>query len=597
MYTYDGSYFAANGIMFHSNRPSCHEAYVKATGVSSSPNGTWIQFGGIAGEALSIVDTSALFGGGCDAPGAGAKYESAGVTAIGSSGQPGIRGGWVLMINSTGVNTFSGNPCALGAGWFLGNQQRQVVGSLQVGSTVYDNCAIAIDLLNVLPAATSANTFYQPGVLASDPASKKLTVAANTAPNTWGETPRFSQVLCGVSTLGTTVAAVPSPQSTFTSNTPITSTLMNNTVQQSLALLNNPPMLNLGAALLTTLPNNTATVVPYSNATLIDNYNGFNNTTHTYTVPLSGVYFCHANNIFSASLATGNCASGFFITPVGSTVATTMWGGNYSTTANARVNNGCPITRVLDLSAGDKIQAFAYQNSGGSSTMGNAYWSHLILVWMAALSPPSTSLTWTPPDVHGQLFHAGYPPGTASTQLVPLWNAKVANDLNFLINKPYMMAYQTTNQTGLSANTFHTVTMNTLGGMVHGSGVYDADNYNGWSAATSQYFAKVAGWYLVTCETGLTPNSTTAGSIVAGIANATSGTIANAASQSVDWYQHMVSVTGPGPSAPLASSLYYLLPGEWVSPQVMWQPNSGSGTTSTDVTNFNSNFSVIWICE
>ena len=307
MYSYDGSYFAANGVFFHANRPTCHEAYVAASHVTSSPGGTWIQYGGISyGEALSIVDTSALFGGGCDAPASGAKYESAGVTAVGSSGQPGVRGGWVLMINSIGVKKFSANPCAVGAGWFLGEQQMQDVGSIQVGSTVQDNCAMAIDLINVLPAASSANTFYQPGILTSDPNSQFMTVASNTTPNTWGETPRFSQIWCGVSTLGTTVASLPSPQSTFTATTPITHTLMNSTVQQTLALLNNPPMVNVAQPFSAAVANNTAVIIPFNGTPQIDNYTGFTASTHTYTIKIPGVYFCHANVIFAAALTGGD---------------------------------------------------------------------------------------------------------------------------------------------------------------------------------------------------------------------------------------------------------------------------------------------------
>jgi hypothetical protein len=41
--------------------------------------------------------------------------------------------------------------------------------------------------------------------------------------------------------------------------------------------------------------------------------------------------------------------------------------------------------------------------------------------------------------------------------------------------------------------------------------------------------------------------------------------------------------------------LYYLLAGEYVQPQVMWQPNTGTPAGSTDVTNFNSTFSVMWV--
>src|ERR1700743_612509 len=89
LYTYDGSYFSANGVMFHSNRPICAEAFIVQTPVFSSPSGTWTKWGGGQGQGLAIVDTSALFGIGCDSPGQGAYFRSQGVTAVGSSGTPG----------------------------------------------------------------------------------------------------------------------------------------------------------------------------------------------------------------------------------------------------------------------------------------------------------------------------------------------------------------------------------------------------------------------------------------------------------------------------------------------------------------------------
>lgn len=605
MYTYDGTYFAAQGVMFHANRPTSHAAYIAASSVTTSPNGQWIQYGGINGEGLSILDSSALFGIGCDSPGDTAKYESAGVTANGSSGIPGVRGGWTLFFHTITTNTFtSTSTAAIGAGWFLGDQQLQDVGCIQPGSATYDNAAIAIDLIEIYTAPTSAGTYYQAAVLGADPSSKKLTVAANTAPNTWGETPRYSQIWCGVYSGGQTVSAVPGTIATFTSTTPITATLLNNSIQQPFNLLNYPPMVNQSNEFGGVVANNTATTLPFSNGTLaFDSYSGFNATTSTYTVKLPGVYFCHANTIFATALTSGACASGFNVTPSGGS-QNLIWGGRYGA-CGGKTNTAASVTRVLDLGAGDTIKAFCWQDSGGSSSLSTNYLSRFVMVWMGALAPPSTNYagTYTPPDVHGEWFHAGYAPGTGATQLVPLLNAKVQNDINFLINRPYMITYQSTAQTGLSANVWHSVTMNVPGGPIHGNAVYDGDNYNGWSAATNSYVAQVAGWYLCTAEVGLTPNATTAGSIVAGFSNATSGGIANnatistGATTSTDWYQHMVSVTANGPTAPLACSLYYLLPGESVSPMVMWQPNTGSGTTSTDVTLFNSSFSAIWICE
>lgn len=596
MYTYDGSYFSANGVFFHSNRPICQETYGLVTTVGSQPNGQWVQWGGIKGEGFSVIDTSALFGIGCDSPGHGAFFRSSGVTAVGSSGSPGVRGGWVLMVNFLAVSTGSSTvKASTGAGWFINNAASvNDVGCIQPSSSFKSNASFAINLFNV----GTATGYYNPGTFMADPNSHQFTAQSNTV-NTCGETSRFSQIWCGVNANGSTVSSIPAPQTTFTATTPITSTLLNNTIQQSLQLLNYPPMLNEAGGLSATVTNNSATVAPFvSGNKIIDNYNGMNYTSHFYTVPLSGLYFCHANILLASALTTGNCAAGFFVIPNGSTARTTFFGGNYGVTQNANVQNGCPITRMFDLQAGDQVAAFGYQNSGSSSAFGSMYHSHFIMVWMGALSAPSTSLTWTPPDTSGVLMQAGNPPGTGTGQMVPLFQSKVANDLNFLINKPYFMAQQKTVQTGLSANVFHTVTMDTVGGQVHGSAVFDADNYNGWTTgASNAYVAQQPGWYLVLAEVGITPNASTAGSVMAGIRCPVSGglTVPTSSNSPPDWYQEMVATQVPGPSAPTALGLYYLLAGESVSPQIQWQPNTGTGTFSTDVTSFNSTFSVVWV--
>lgn len=593
LYTYDGSYFAANGVMFHANRPICQETYFKATLVGSSPNGQWVQWGGVKGEALGIVDNSALYGIGCDSPAQGAFFHSSGVTAVGSSGTAGLRGGWVLMITFLGIGNFSSaTKPSMGVGWFIaGSPSVNDVGTIQPGSNVKSNSGFAINMFNV----GTATGYYNPGSWVADAGSKNFTAAANTA-NSCGEVARFSQIWCGVNTNGTTVATVPTPQTVFTSTTPITNTLMNSTIQQSLQILNYPPMLNCAGGLSASIPNNTPTIAPFaSGSVILDSYGGYSSTTHFYTVKQSGVYFVHANMLYASTLSTGTCAAGFTVKTIGGSNFS-IWGGNYNITTNTNVQNGCPITRVLDLQAGDQIAPFGFQLSTAAGSFGSMFHSHFILTWLGALAPASTSLTWTPPEVTGQLLHAGNAPGTQSGEMVPLFNSKIANDLNFLINRPYLINEQTVSQTGLTPNVFHTVVMNTVPtGPVHGT-TFDMDNYNGWvSGVNNNYTAQAAGWYLVTAELSLTPG--VAGSIMSGILCPVSGGLTAPTSNNSppDWYQEYPATTVVGPSAATACGLYYLLPGETVAPQIQWQPNSGTVATSTDVTNYNSTFSAVWI--
>jgi hypothetical protein len=582
MYTYDGSYFSAQGVMFHANRPVCHEAYTENTTFGSNPAGYWIQFGGINGEGLGIVDTSALFGIGCDSPARGARYQSSGVTANGSSGVAGIRGGWVLMIHFLSVTPASGTPAAIGAGWYYGSTVRLDVGSVQVASTLRDNSAFAIDLIDV----TGATQYYIPAINCSDPNSVKYTARTNTTPNTVGETPRFTQLWCSVDTAnGATVSTVPTPQTAFTSSTPITSTLMNSTVKNTLNLLNYPPIFNVQQAQALTINASTQTTVPFSGGVLIDNYAGFSTSTHTYTVQLAGVYFCHATVAIKQGTG-GNVSCGFIVN------GSTMWGPNYQGVSVSGQQPSVTITRVLDLNVGDTLKVFVY-STNASQIVTPTYNSHFIMVWLNALATVS-NLTWTAPDVHGQLLPAAAPPGTAPGQLVDIFNSKISNDLNFLLNKPYLLAYQSVAQTGIAVNVWTTVVMDQLKGLVHAS---TGDNYGGWTSGTSNsYAAKVAGWYLVTEEVSIAPTAT-AGNVVAGISCPVSGgvTAPVGGNGPPDWYQSMPPVSSGGPSAATACGLYYLAVGETVAPQIEFRATSG--TFATSVSSFNSTFSCLWVCE
>lgn len=592
MYTYDGTYFAAQGVMFHANKPCAHEAYTQFGVLSkSSPNGTWFTFGGARGNAISILDTSALFGVGADFPGTQATYHSVGVTTPGSSGIPGQRGGWVLMFQTMPWNATSGSPSAVGAGWAqiasgtTTSVIRQNIGTIQQGNTAHKTCAFAIDLFPI----TNLTGPFAPSVLVADPNSTQFTVVSNTAPNSVGQTPRFTQfwAACDQNN-GATVTTIPSPQTVFTNSTPISHQLLNNTINQTLTLLNYPPVLNVSANLSQTIPTSSVTKVQYGAAQIIDTYHSWNSSTHTYTVPLSGVYFVHANIVFGIQSVSGNFQCG--LTVNGSNIN----GPNYppAMTGN-KIQTAVAITRMLDLQAGDTVSAFAFTTQASGTSLSNVYYTRLIMVWLNVISA-SSGLTWTPPDVHGELLAAGTPPGTGTGQLVPIFNSKIANDLNFVLNKPYLLASQHTAQTGLANTTFVTINMDTISGPIHAS---VGDNYSGWDSTNHRYTAKVAGWYMAVGEFSMAPNASTAGTLAAALNVPSSGGLAPPAGAlgPPDWYQELIPVTSGNPSAATALGLYYLNPGEYIQPQVQWI--NASGTFSTSVSSFNSTFSVLWICN
>jgi len=173
-------------------------------------------------------------------------------------------------------------------------------------------------------------------------------------------------------------------------------------------------------------------------------------------------------------------------------------------------------------------------------------------------------------------------------------NTKIANDLNFLLNRPYLMVHQSTAQSS-TVNQFVPVTMQAVGGLVHGS---TGDNYGGWSAVNNKYTAQVAGWYLAVEEISVTAGAGASDQITAGFSVPTSGGFASPATShgQPDWYQSLPLVSGgTQPAGATAIGCYYLNQGETIAPAMMYQSQARTAWT-TDVThNFNSHFELLWL--
>ena len=212
---------------------------------------------------------------------------------------------------------------------------------------------------------------------------------------------------------------------------------------------------------------------------------------------------------------------------------------------------------------------------------------------MTPQAAAGTVLSFTPP-VTGFRFQAGVLAGTALTAAL---NARIGNDVNFLLNRPYFTGWQATAQTGFASSSgFHQVTIDTLGALPRGG---NGDNYGGWSTANSWYASQVAGWYLVIADLyAVPPVSGTAGVLTAGIYCSSSGGVAPVSSP--DQYQQVyypVSTGGPPPGV-TAIGLYYLQPGEYVYPVIQAQTWGGTWGTlvSTGTANtVHSQFSAFWM--
>jgi len=593
LYSFDGTGMAANGILFHTHRPAVLEvmgagaATVAGAAVNSQPRGVWSNLGSFKGlgTAYAVLDTSALFGLGSDNPAQYATFESGYVasTLNGTAGAKKTSGGWVLawVFPSLGHPSAPTSP-GTGCGFYQKGSPVSY-GVIQTGSTSRDDCPFCLDLLN------TGGAVFSPAVFCGSSNAAGFSVAAN-GTGTCGEMPRMGGFWVSVSQDGAalTVTSPPSIPVTYTPATQITQASFGSNISAICNFLNYPPCLRVSQQLTTTVTAGTYTTVPFTATPSVDSYAGFSTTSSTYTVPVSGVYLVHANVIFSGNSTSGNRAAYLLVN------GTRVFGGNYLANSQQYMGTGTPITRILDLRAGDTIQVGVY--STASTTLGT-YPSRLVVCWLSALG---SGLGYTVPDTTWR-----WTAGTPGSQLPALFTRYIGNDLNFLVSKPYALAYQATAQP-LTLGSWTAVRMDTVAGMIHGS---PGDNYGGWSTSLSAtiggtkvpglagYQAKVPGWYLVFHETSVTVSPSSPAEVVAGIICPTSGGIpqpTDSTGTQVDWYQHVQcgGLSG-GPPAATAIGLYYLAAGEYVIPAVMPQDNPSSPSTS--ISSYNSSFGCVWV--
>ena len=286
-----------------------------------------------------MVDNAALFGIGSDFPGDAASFQSAGAIGPGSNGIAGQYGGWNLLFSFIPLSAFSGTVNTYGVVWSLNGSQGPDVGVFTQGSTARSNCGFAVNLIQRI--AGQGSQIYAPRRQQRTHPGTSLNVIANTA-TTCGQTPRFGEIWMGVSNgNGLTVPAVPTPLTAITGTTQLSAATFNNSIQQTFNLLNNPPMLNCEVSTSGTVPANTVTAVPFTITPLVDNYSGYSTSATTYTVKLPGIYFVHANIIFSETFTSGQALAGIKVN------ATNYLGGSYNAAVTPAQNTGASVTKVL----------------------------------------------------------------------------------------------------------------------------------------------------------------------------------------------------------------------------------------------------------
>jgi hypothetical protein len=565
LYLYGGQYFVANGIRFHARRP-IYKSYNANSG-NSTASGNWcLAYGNSSnGSPASsvIVDTPGLVGAWFDPKTSGSIQLN---NLLGGSGLRGLPGGLMLGI-SYALWPATANTGNYGAGF--GNRsnassQPFSQGTFQAANSAHQGCAICIDLVD-------SNSF-QGAPFGLNGTGGSLSPVATTNADGSGWASRWLACWASVYTAnGHTASNAPAPVTSWTSTSPtLTSTLLNgNTgLRDVLRVLNMPPLLRAEAGSSQSLTAGTDTTLNIAADSGMDSYNGF--ASNTYTVPFTGLYFVHGyagiNNI------SGRVRAGIRINST-----TTYWGPFCAAPGSGGM--AASKTQIFSLNAGDTIKLRASASVAATTTTTNP--ARLVVLYLGGLG--ARSPVPTPPDTTYR-WAAGQP-GPLDT----LFNQHVANDLLFLTQRPYLLAYQATTQTGISASTPTSVTMDTVKGIVHAD---SGDNYNGWNAAGNKYVAPVSGWYLAVTEAFLAQPTLTSTPSVLGLLG-----LSPNGSDPWDRYQQQNMVTGSDGSGASAVSFYYLRAGDSIQPGVETF-DSTSTTIATDVTTgINSHFEVVWLGE
>ena len=400
----------------------------------------------------------------------------------------------------------------------------------------------------------------------------------------------------GVSGSAYGTPSLPAPYSNWSDATTVgtassASVNINAGVRDVLNFLANPPVFRTGIGSFSqTIPTGALTAVTPNGGGAADNYTGWSPGTNTYTVQRDGLYLCHGLVSFNASSAGTVRAAGVTVNP-GGAGAVTFWGPPGLPTASGTCN--VSKTALLDLHAGDTVQLACFQNSGGGLALTTSGNTRLILAWLCELGAPASS--WAPPDTTFQWQAATLPTAQAG-DLTALLQQHLGNDLGFLVNRPYLLAYQSvTPQTGLTASAFSTVQFGAASGLVWNT---PGDSYGGWtSSPPNAYTAQVPGWYLAVGEFFSATTQAAGPAVIAGLQVSSSGGVTPA--NATDYYQqNAVTNAASWGGGATVFGLIYLNTNETVTPVI-----NGAGYSSTYSTNvgtvaggaFRSHFGLCWL--
>ena len=409
-------------MLFHATRPLLSETVIKGGTAYSALSEQTVAGKGV--EAYTVIDTTALAGTGADQPGTYSTFTFTNTVPASSGVSGGYSGQW-LTWNFPRLGHVTAPPGGVGAGNSL-NGTPQFLGTFQYGDPSQDNTPWFLDFIQIGASDVIAPNFWwlSPTV----PAITGSTVDSS------GITTRMGFLWQTVLSGGGTVPAVPSVATDWGT---VTSAKLNG-MGSALTLLNSPPSLRTSSNTGQSIPASTRTVIQLPTVQL-DNYAGWSTATSTYTAPLPGLYLFSNQVQWGTATSAGVRWSGLNVTAGGSTV---VWQGPaYQAVPVGPGVSGVGMTgtaqaRILALNPGDKVQAIAAQDSGITVATFNA--PRLIGAYMTPQAAAGTVLSYTPP-VTGFRFRAGALAGAALTAAL---DARIGNDVNFLLHRPYFTGYQ-----------------------------------------------------------------------------------------------------------------------------------------------------------
>jgi hypothetical protein len=577
-----------NAAVLHAGPVTGGQTYVTITGASGSLTSVTGQYYEVAGLGAAVADASD------SSSGDGGSFSTS--TAMGSS--PDIWIGQVAAYNngaSISISINGGNGWNTGVGqastgqdppWVRAQSGYQIpsgTGTATYAGTMNHTSAVAACLIGYTTGAATAGNVPLSGPGGGGGAGLGLFNGGS------GFDGQITLTWTGVSGGGYGTPPLPTPYTSWGPSTRVgTSGDANADVDLNSAsgitdvvnFLSNAPVFRIAGTAAQSITTATLTNVTFTGATAApDSYSGYSS--GTYTVQRAGLYLFHGLVAF-ANASGGTRQAGVTVN------GTTYWGpGNLPTTAGT-----CNVTKtqVFSLQVGDTVQLACRQDKGSSVTLSTTDPTRMFLVWLNESGTPST--LWTPPDATYRWVS-----GTPVGEVPALFQQHLANDLGFLCQGPYLMAYQTAAQSGLTASAFATIKMDTVGGIIHSD---TGDNYSGWtSGASNKYTAQQPGWYLAVAEYFLTSSAASGATAVAAVLPSTSGGVSPL--HTPDSYQRLTATTTASVGAGgTVVGLYYLLAGETLTPQAEGLSYSGTFGTLAGTENsgqVNSHLEMIWVSE